>query len=121
MFLGEQPTAASANTSAHATRIAGSVLQLQWRMPCSEERRGESVTKSQPDGTQPLPETAELGGEGGTYGDGASRESHRSGGNERADTAPITDIAGYVTRLPEVHPDDQPAAGEDIKKHPTDL
>jgi hypothetical protein len=78
------------------------------------------VKKSQTDGTEPRPATAELGSEGGSFGDSASRESRRTGGNTPGAGTPSVDIAGNATRLPDVHPDDQPAAGEDIKKHPTE-
>jgi hypothetical protein len=89
-------------------------------MPCSADRGGESVRKSQPDGTHPLPDTAELGGEGGSFGDSASRESRKRGGEVRGVDHAISDLAGNATRLPEVRPEDQPAAGKDIKKHPTE-
>ena len=68
------------------------------------------MDKSQPDGTHPLPETAELGGEGGSFGDGASRESRRTSGHvPRVEKARLADVAGNVTRLPEVKPDGEPA------------
>jgi hypothetical protein len=68
------------------------------------------MAKSQPDGSQPLPETAELGGEGGSFGDSASRESRRSGGHvARVEDHTVTDLAGNVARLPEVQPDGEPA------------
>jgi len=66
------------------------------------------MNKSQPDGTRPLPETAELGGEGGSFGDSASRESRRTAGHVgRVDEA-VTDQAGNATRLPEAIPDGDP-------------
>ena len=68
------------------------------------------MDKSQPDGTHPLPETAELGGEGGSFGDGTSRESRRNHGRvPRVEDETITDLAGNVTRLPEVRPEGEPA------------
>jgi hypothetical protein len=68
------------------------------------------MAKSQTDGSQPLPETAELGGEGGSFGDSASRESRRSSGHvPRVKDQTVTDLAGNVTRLPEVKPDGEPA------------
>jgi len=77
------------------------------------------MQKNQGDGTRPLPETAELGGEGGSFGDSASRESRRHP-NEAVPGVgdAVTDIAGNATRLPDI--DDQPAAGKDMKKYPTD-
>lgn len=64
------------------------------------------MDKSQPDGTRPLPETAELGGEGGSFGDSTSRESRRTKGQvPRVEDEKLTDVAGNVTRLPEVKPE----------------
>jgi hypothetical protein len=79
------------------------------------------MDKSQPDGTRPLPETSELGGEGGSYGDSASRESRLRGprGVRRTDQA-VTDTAGNATRLSEVEPEAGPSAGEDVEKYPTE-
>ena len=66
------------------------------------------MRKSQPDGTERLPETAEVGGEGGSFGESASRESRdRQGHVPRVDEN-LTDRAGNVTRLPEVGPEDHP-------------
>ena len=68
------------------------------------------MDKSQGDGTRPLPETAELGGEGGSFGDSTSRESRRTNGRvPRVEDATVTDLAGNVTRLPEVKPEGGPA------------
>jgi hypothetical protein len=67
-----------------------------------------ALETSQPDGTGPLPETAELGGEGGSFGDGASRESRRTDGRGSRVGEPVTDLAGYGTRLPEVKPEGDP-------------
>ena len=68
------------------------------------------MDKSQPDGTHPLPETAELGGEGGSFGDSASRESRRTRGHvPRIRDEKLTDVAGNVTRLPEVKSGGEPA------------
>lgn len=78
------------------------------------------MRKSQPDGTHPLPDTAELGGEGGSFGDSASRESRKTGGDVRGVDDAVSDVAGNAMRLPDVHPEDQPAAGKDIRKHPTE-
>jgi len=79
------------------------------------------MRKSQPDGTGPLPDTAELGGEGGSFGDGASHESKRtSGQGTRPTDEAVTDIIGNVTRLPDVTPDDEPAAGTTMRKAPTE-
>lgn len=79
------------------------------------------MDKSQPDGTRPLPETSELGGEGGSYGDAASRESreHERGGVRNTDQ-PVSDRAGYATRLPDVSADEEPPAGKDVEKYPTE-
>jgi hypothetical protein len=79
------------------------------------------MDKSQPDGTHPLPETAELGGEGGSFGDSATRESHERGrqGPGRVER-PLSDRTGNVTRLPELVPEDQPPAADDMKKFPTE-
>jgi hypothetical protein len=79
------------------------------------------MRKSQPDGTSPLPETAELGGEGGSFGDSASRESTRTSGHAtRPADGTVTDIMGNVTRLPNVKPNDEPAAGAGMHKPPTE-
>jgi hypothetical protein len=77
------------------------------------------MKKIEDDGTRPLPETAELGGEGGSFGDSASRESRRHPGNPMPPVeGAVTDVVGNVMRLPDV--DDQPAAGKEVKKYPTD-
>lgn len=79
------------------------------------------MRKSQPDGTGPLPDTSELGGEGGSFGDSASRESKRtSGRGTRPSDEAITDIAGNVTRVPDVNPDEGPPAGRGMRKPPTE-
>jgi hypothetical protein len=79
------------------------------------------MQRSQPDGTSPLPETAELGGEGGSFGDSTSRESRRTEGKGPAKVDErLTDIAGNATRLPDVEPDDRPPAGTEFKKQPTE-
>ena len=78
------------------------------------------MKKSQSDRTRPLPETAELGGEGGSFGDSASRESRRTGGHAPAVDEAVTDFAGNATRLPGVRPADEPAPGADIKKYPSE-
>ena len=79
------------------------------------------MQKTQPDGTQPLPDTAELGGKGGSFGDSASRQSKRTSGRAtRPADEVVTDIIGNVTRLPDVTPDEEPAAGSEIRKHTTE-
>lgn len=70
-----------------------------------------TMKKSQPDGTEPLPETAELGGEGGSFGDSSSKDSRQHRRGVRPVDEPITDIAGNATRLPDV---------EDATKDPAD-
>jgi len=68
------------------------------------------MDKSQPDGTPPLPETAEVGGEGGSFADGASRESRKTGGRApRVEDESAPDSAGYATRLTDVKPEGEPA------------
>lgn len=76
------------------------------------------MRKSQPDGTEPLPDTAELGGEGGSFGDSASRASRRTSGQAGRPDEAVTDIVGNVTRLPDARPDDEPPAGTQMRKHP---
>jgi hypothetical protein len=79
------------------------------------------MRKSQQDGTGPLPDTAELGGEGGSFGDGASRESKGTSGHGNGPVGEVvTDIVGNVTRLPDVNPDDEPPAGAGMRKPPTE-
>lgn len=79
------------------------------------------MKKSQPDGTSPLPETAELGGEGGSFGDGASSESGRTPGTRPQPVdEPVTDIVGNATRLPEVAHESELPAGQGIRKHATE-
>jgi len=64
--------------------------------------------KSQSDGTGPLPETAEVGGEGGSFGESASRASRDEGGRVRRVPDSVTDRAGNVTREPELTPEAHP-------------
>jgi hypothetical protein len=79
------------------------------------------MRKSQPDGTRPLPNTAELGAEGGSFGDSASRQSRETnGGAEPAPDDAATDIVGNVTRLPDMKPDVTSDASKDVKKYPTE-
>jgi hypothetical protein len=76
------------------------------------------MDKSQPDGTHPLPETAEIGGEGGSFGESTSRESRRERGHVRRVDQDVDDRTGNVTRMPELAPDaSQP---DEIVKHPTE-
>lgn len=79
------------------------------------------MRKSQSDGTRPLPDTAELGGEGGSFGDSAARESRRTNGRgvppvDEADS----DVVGNAIRLPDVKPEDGPPAGKDVNKYPSE-
>ena len=75
--------------------------------------------KSQPDGTRPLPETAEVGGEGGSFGESASRESRQTGGHlPRVEDEPDTDATGNATRMTDLEPDG--TGPEGIVKHPTE-
>jgi len=70
-----------------------------------------------------LPATAELGGEGGSWGDGASQQSRErpADGPDTVRDEVVTDIVGNVTRLPEVQTDaDAPSVGDDLRKHPTE-
>jgi hypothetical protein len=76
------------------------------------------MDKSQPDGTPPLPETGEVGGEGGSFADGTSRESRQSRGHLPRRKTAVSDIAGNATRLPDANPDDQPSPGEDVRRYP---
>jgi len=76
------------------------------------------MDKSQPDGTRPLPETAEVGGEGGSFGDSASRESRRGRGDVPRVEENASDLSGNVTRMPDLAPDaSQP---DDMVKEPTE-
>jgi hypothetical protein len=70
-----------------------------------------------------LPVTAELGGEGGSWGDGASQQSRErpADGPDTVRDEVVTDIVGNVTRLPEVGNDaDAPGVDDDLRKHPTE-
>jgi hypothetical protein len=76
------------------------------------------VNKSQRDGTRPLPETAEVGGEGGSFGDSTSRESRHERGHVARVRENVDDRTGNVTRMPELTPEaSQP---EDAIKPPTE-
>ena len=75
------------------------------------------MDKSQPDGTRPLPETAEVGGEGGSFGESTSRESRREGGHVRRVNQDVDDRPGNVTRMPELSPE---APRDDMVKPPTE-
>ncbi len=70
--------------------------------------------------SEALPVTGELGGEGGSYGDAASRESRENPaeGPDRVRDS-TSDIAGNATRLPDLRPD---AANmrDELKKQPTE-
>jgi hypothetical protein len=73
-----------------------------------------------------LPTTAELGGEGGSYGDSASRQSRENPAEgpdrvrDERDEA-VTDMLGHVTRLPDVPTDaDAPTVRDELKKHPSE-
>lgn len=82
---------------------------------------GADMRKSQPDSTHPLPDTAELGAEGGSFGDSASRHSRDTDGDRgRAERETITDTLGNVIRLPDVKPDAAPDAADDLRKYPTE-
>lgn len=79
------------------------------------------MRKSQPDDTHPLPDTAELGGEGGSFGDSASRRSpHIDGAAVDPVDEAVTDILGNATRFPEVKRDTASEASQDLKKYPTE-
>ena len=70
-----------------------------------------------------LPATAELGGEGGSWGDAASQQSREqpADGPDSVRDEVVTDVIGNVTRLPEVRNDaDAPSVGDDLRKHPTE-
>ena len=73
--------------------------------------------------SEPLPVTGELGDEGGSYGDGASRESREnpSEGPDRVRDTTVTDILGNVTPLPDAGSDAAaPAVRDELRKHPTE-
>ena len=77
-------------------------------------------TKGQSD---PLPATAELGGEGGSWGDAASQQSREqpADGPDSVRDEVVSDVVGNVTRLPEVSNDaDAPAVRDELRKHPTE-
>jgi hypothetical protein len=70
-----------------------------------------------------LPTTGELGGEGGSYGDGASRQSREQPdeGPDRVRDDAVTDAHGYATRLPDVPADaDAPTVRDELRKHPNE-
>jgi hypothetical protein len=70
-----------------------------------------------------LPTTGELGAEGGSYGDSASRQSRENPaeGPDRVRDEAVTDIVGNVTRLPDVPTDaDAPTVRDELRKHPND-
>src|SRR5205809_8011863 len=89
--FGEQAESRiAASRQARRSVIAPQRTPARWRTACSTNRGGH-MKKIEDDGTRPLPETAELGGEGGSFGDGASRESRRHPGN------PMPPVEGAVT------------------------
>jgi len=70
-----------------------------------------------------LPATAELGGEGGSWGDAASQQSREqpADGPDSVRDEVVSDVVGNVTRLPEVSNDaDAPTVRDDLRKHPTE-
>jgi hypothetical protein len=70
-----------------------------------------------------LPATAELGGEGGSWGDAASQQSREqpADGPDSVRDEVVSDVVGNVTRLPEVRNDaDAPTVRDDLRKHPTE-
>ena len=70
-----------------------------------------------------LPATAELGGEGGSWGDAASQQSREqpADGPDSIRDEVVTDVVGTVTRLPEVSNDaDAPGVSDELRKHPTE-
>ena len=70
------------------------------------------MTDSKHGQSESLPTTGELGGEAGSWGDAASRESREDpaeGPDRVRDQAP-TDFIGNVS----------PAAGDELKKHTTE-
>jgi hypothetical protein len=77
-------------------------------------------TKGQSDA---LPATAELGGEGGSWGDAASQQSREqpADGPDGVRDEVVSDVVGNVTRLPEVGADaDAPTVRDELRKHPTE-
>jgi len=70
-----------------------------------------------------LPATAELGGEGGSWGDAASQQSREqpADGPDSVRDEVVSDVVGNVTRLPEVSNDaDAATVRDDLRKHPTE-
>jgi hypothetical protein len=68
-----------------------------------------------------LPVTAEVGGEGGSYGDAASRQSRErpADGPDRVRNETVTDIVGNVTRLPEQR-EEAASPADDLRPPPTE-
>ena len=80
----------------------------------SDRQKGQS---------DPLPVTAEVGGEGGSYGDSASQQSRENpaDGPDTVRDETVTDIAGNVIRMPDVPADpDGPPVRDGMRKYPTE-